>query len=220
METERDVAVALDRDTVLQGWLTVPGEAVGLVVLTEGEGQGRAAAELAPLVAPLREVGLATLRLDLLTTREEAGRRARSLCFNTGLLAMRLMRVTLWASRNLQTRRLPVAYLGAGAGGEAALKAVSLDARCARAVVAWNPPLQVGADVLGRVRTPALLLTGEGERAILTASREALAHLQGMAELARVPDEPLTAHAHVAARAAAWLRLHLAGHREAARATL
>jgi hypothetical protein len=166
MGTEREVAVTLDRDTVLQGKLVVPGGAVGLVVLTEGGGEGQQASRLAPLVAALREQGLATLRLDLLTAREEAGRRNRALCFPTGLLAMRLMRVSLWAHRTAGLRHLPVGYLGTGEGAEAALKALALDARCARAVLAWtegSAPLMPGGPGVPVLRLgPSEGADGEG----------------------------------------------------------
>ena len=58
----------------LQAPLGVPAEAEGLVIFAHGSGSGRLSPRNNRVAAALRDAGLATLLLDLLTPEEERNR--------------------------------------------------------------------------------------------------------------------------------------------------
>src|SRR5438094_6796330 len=78
----------------LKGLLGVPADATGLVIFAHGSGSGRFSPRNNRVAAALRETGLATLLLDLLTPEEE---RDRTNVFDIPLLASRLSFATDWA---------------------------------------------------------------------------------------------------------------------------
>src|SRR4051812_23782973 len=80
----------------LEGILGVPSGASGLVTFAHGSGSGRLSPRNNYVAAKLREVGLATLLLDLLTPQEEQD---RANVFNIDLLAWRLASAREWAQR-------------------------------------------------------------------------------------------------------------------------
>src|SRR5438477_10573077 len=75
----------------LNGFLGVPPDAAGLVIFAHGSGSGRLSPRNNRVAAGLREVGLATLLLDLLSPQEE---RDRANVFDIPLLASRLAYAT------------------------------------------------------------------------------------------------------------------------------
>src|SRR3954469_16906732 len=98
-------------DAVLDGTLALPQAAPGVVVFAHGSGSSRHSPRNRFVARSLREAGLGTLLLDLLTPEEEqVDVRTRRLRFDIGLLAERLVHVTDWLSEQPDTRDLPVGY--------------------------------------------------------------------------------------------------------------
>jgi putative phosphoribosyl transferase len=115
----------------LQGMLGVPPGAEGLVIFAHGSGSGRHSPRNNRVAAALREVGLATLVLDLLTPAEE---RDRANVFDIALLASRLSLATDWSLAAPETADLAIGYFGAGfagRGGGVARRASRFGRRCA-----------------------------------------------------------------------------------------
>jgi dienelactone hydrolase len=122
---ERDVRIALEA-VVLDGDLTVPPDARGLVIFAHGSGSGRKSPRNREVAATLQRHGLGTLLFDLLTLDEEAvDQRMAHLRFDIALLADRLVAVTDWANRHNALASLPFAYFGASTGAAAALVAAA-----------------------------------------------------------------------------------------------
>src|SRR6266436_5812193 len=122
---------------VLSGNLTIPENAVALVLFAHGSGSSRHSPRNQFVARTLSDGGLATLLFDLLTSEEEAiDTYTREHRFNIGLLAERLVHATKWAKQQEQTRDLRVGYFGSSTGGAAAL------------VAAAEIPKDVGAVVL------------------------------------------------------------------------
>src|SRR5919202_2177909 len=120
---ERLVRVPADT-VVLEGNLAVPDSARGVVLFAHGSGSGRHSPRNRYVARVLREAGLATLLIDLLTAQEEeVDLRTRHLRFDIGLLAERLVGATEWLERNSDTQNLKVGYFGASTGAGAALVA-------------------------------------------------------------------------------------------------
>lgn len=84
----------------LKALLGVPPEAGGLVIFAHGSGSGRLSPRNNQVAAALRDAGLATLLLDLLTPDEE---RDRANVFDIALLASRLSYATDWSAAAPET---------------------------------------------------------------------------------------------------------------------
>ncbi len=114
---ERSVRVSAGPVT-LEGDLSIPQGARGVVLFAHGSGSSRHSPRNRYVAQVLREGGLATLLLDLLTPEEEAmDLRTAHLRFDIGLLAGRLVGATDWLARYADTGALRVGYFGASTGG-------------------------------------------------------------------------------------------------------
>ena len=78
----------------LKGLFGAPEAAKALIIFAHGSGSGRLSPRNNYVAEALRESGLATLLLDLLTPEEEI---RRSNVFDIPLLAKRLLMATAWA---------------------------------------------------------------------------------------------------------------------------
>src|SRR2546421_3982920 len=116
----------------LKGLLGGPADAEGLVIFAHGSGSGRLSPRNNRVAASLREAGLATLLLDLLTPEEE---RDRANVFDIALLASRLSYATDWSLAAPETAHLPIGYFGASTGAGAALVAAAAPRSPVSAVV-------------------------------------------------------------------------------------
>src|SRR5882724_5150248 len=106
----------------LQGLLGVPAHAKGLVIFAHGSGSGRLSPRNNQVAAGLRDAGVATLLLDLLTREEEAD---RANVFDIELLASRLVSATRWAMTKPELAGLRIGYFGASTGTGAAMVAAA-----------------------------------------------------------------------------------------------
>src|SRR5512133_3391199 len=107
----------------LNGILGRPASAKGIVIFAHGSGSGRLSPRNNYVATALRQAGLATFLLDLLTPEEEHDRRN---VFNIDLLASRLTLTSEWISERAETADLTHGYFGASTGAGAALAAASL----------------------------------------------------------------------------------------------
>jgi putative phosphoribosyl transferase len=199
----------------LEGELVVPDPVCGLVIFAHGSGSSRRSPRNQFVAGMLREAGLATLLMDLLSPEEEAEDFERGhLRFDIPFLAGRLWAATLWARRHPQAGPLPMGYFGASTGAAAALLAAADAGSSVGAVVSRGGRPDLAAGALGRVQAPTLLIVGSRDRDVLGLNREALARLSCEAELRVVPgashlfEEP-GALEEVARLAAFWFRKHL-----------
>src|SRR6266480_5593243 len=105
---------------VLSANLTIPDNAVGLVLFAHGSGSSRHSPRNQFVAHALNNTGLATLLFDLLTPQEElVDSRTAEHRFNIGLLAERLVHATDWAKQQQPTRNLRIGYFGSSTGGAA-----------------------------------------------------------------------------------------------------
>jgi putative phosphoribosyl transferase len=92
----REVKIPL-REAVLEGGLSTPAGAEGLVLFVHGSGSSRHSPRNQLVAQALREAGIGTLLFDLLTREEEAVDRVTGhLRFDIRLLADRLIGATAW----------------------------------------------------------------------------------------------------------------------------
>src|SRR5512138_940170 len=110
----------------LEGILSIPENAKGLVVFVHGSGSSRHSPRNQYVAQVLQEVGLATLLLDLLSRSEEAeDMETRRLRFDIGMLAERLVAAADWLKHKPETDVLRLGCFGASTGAGAALIAAT-----------------------------------------------------------------------------------------------
>jgi len=113
---ERHVELNLAGVTV-DGDLTVPAGAAGIVVFAHGSGSSRLSPRNRQVAEALQQAGLGTLLIDLLTAEEEAvDRQTRALRFDIGLLAERLAGALAWVTHHSATAGLGPCLFGASTG--------------------------------------------------------------------------------------------------------
>jgi len=199
-------------DVTLFGDLGAPRDARGIVLFAHGSGSSRLSPRNRHVAALLRQGGLATVLLDLLTRDEEAvDARTAHLRFDIGFLAGRLVAATEWLQAQAATRDLPLGYFGASTGAAAALVAAAERPQAVRAIVSRGGRPDLAGPALARVKAPTLLIVGGDDSPVIQMNREALAQLTAEAKLEIVPgathlfEEPGTLD-EVARLARAWFQ--------------
>jgi len=169
----------------LRGLLGCPPSAKGLVIFAHGSGSGRMSPRNSHVAAGLRQGGMATLLLDLLTPQEEQD---RANVFDIALLASRLLRATQWARAQAELKGLPVGYFGASTGGGAALLAAAKDAGIAAIFSRGGRPDLAGVSALAAVTAPTLLIVGGEDGPVIDLNRAAMAAMTAERELVIIPS--------------------------------
>jgi putative phosphoribosyl transferase len=202
---------------ILSGNLTIPENAVALVLFAHGSGSSRHSPRNQFVARTLHDAGLGTLLFDLLTPEEEAtDMRTRELRFNIGLLADRLVRATRWAKQQEQTRDLRVGYFGSSTGGGAALVAAAEIPQDVGAVVSRGGRPDLAGGALPKVQAPTLLIVGGNDDIVIELNEMARDRMRCEVKLEVVPgathlfEEP-GALEQVAKLAGDWFVDHLGG---------
>ncbi|HEX6658974.1 MAG TPA: dienelactone hydrolase family protein, partial [Ilumatobacter sp.] len=196
----------------LDGQLTVPARATGIVVFAHGSGSSCHSPRNRYVAGVLNRAGLATLLFDLLTTAEEHD---RGNVFDINLLARRLVDATRWLATRPDVCALPVGYFGASTGAAAALWAAAEPDNEIAAVVSRGGRPDLAGPRLAAVTAPTLLIVGGRDDVVLDLNRRAHARLRCESRLAVVPgathlfEEPGTLQA-AAELARDWLSAHFA----------
>jgi putative phosphoribosyl transferase len=184
---ERLVRVAAGPVT-LEGNLSLPERARGIVLFAHGSGSSRHSPRNRYVARVLNEAKLATLLVDLLTPDEEAvDLRTAHLRFDIGLLAGRLVGVTDWLTQYPDTRELRIGYFGASTGAAAALVAAAQHPDAVGAIVSRGGRPDLAGPALARVRAPTLLIVGGNDFEVVELNRRALAPLRCEKQLEIVP---------------------------------
>jgi pimeloyl-ACP methyl ester carboxylesterase len=211
-------AVRIDvAGVTLDGDLTVPERARGIVLFAHGSGSSRHSPRNRAVAAHQNAAGFATLLLDLLTPSEERwDLSTRALRFDVQLLADRLMGATDWVGDQELIARLPVGYFGASTGAASALIAAARRRDVVRAVVSRGGRPDLAGVALADVRTPTLLIVGGEDAVVIDLNRVAHRQLRCVKQLEIVSgaghlfEEPGTLE-QVARLAAGWFERFLPG---------
>jgi dienelactone hydrolase len=211
---ERSVRV-LAGPVYLEGTLGVPEGARGVVLFAHGSGSSRHSPRNRHVARVLRQAGLATLLIDLLTAEEEeVDLRTRRLRFDIGLLARRLVGATGWLRDEPDTENLKIGYFGASTGAGAALVAAAERPDEVGTVVSRGGRPDLAGEALSCVEAPTLLIVGGNDVPVIGMNEAALGLLHVEKRLEIVPgathlfEEP-GALEEVARLAAAWFRRYL-----------
>jgi dienelactone hydrolase len=202
-------------DAVLEADVVVPAPARGVVLFAHGSGSSRHSPRNRYVAAELREAGLATVLVDLLTSAEEQRDAwTAELRFAIGMLAARVTALTDWVTAYSPTQELGVGLFGASTGAAAALVAGAERPGTVQAVVSRGGRPDLAGEYLHLVHQPTLLIVGGNDPAVIDLNRRALRELPGEGRLEIVPgashlfEEPGTLE-RVALLARDWFLLHL-----------
>lgn len=177
----------------LDGDLTLPARAKGIVLFAHGSGSGRHSPRNRYVAQVLQEAGLATLLMDLLTREEEdVDIETRLLRFDIGLLAQRLVGAAEWTDRQEATQALPMGLFGASTGAAAALVAAAERPDLVHAVVSRGGRPDLAGGALPRVHAPTLLIVGAHDTSVIPLNMQALEQLD--AEESRLEIVPNATH--------------------------
>jgi putative phosphoribosyl transferase len=200
---------------VLSGNLTIPENAMALVLFAHGSGSSRHSPRNQFVARTLNRAGLGTLLFDLLTPEEEAlDVHTREHRFNIGLLAERLVHATKWTRQQEESRNLRIGYFGSSTGGAAALVAAAELPQDVGAVVSRGGRPDLAGDTLSKVQAPTLLIVGGNDDVVIELNEMARDQIRCEVKLEIIPGathlfEEAGALEHVAKLASDWFVDHI-----------
>ncbi len=176
--SQREVRLELG-PIALDGTLTLPAGARGLVLFAHGSGSSRFSPRNRFVASALNEGGLGTLLFDLLTAQEERlDAITAELRFDIDLLAERLIAATDWVVGQRELHSMPLGYFGSSTGAAAALIAAGRRPDVVRAVVSRGGRPDLAGSDLPFVRAPTLLIVGGNDEPVIALNEAAMAQLR------------------------------------------
>ena len=199
---------------VLEGMLSVPDKPVGVVLFAHGSGSSHLSPRNNEVACLLRDAGMGTLLLDLLSTDEDKDYYTR---FDITMLTQRLGKAADWLGQYAGTRKAPLGLFGASTGAGAALQLAAWRGTGIAAVVSrGGRPDMAGRQALETVRAPTLLIVGGLDRDVIDLNRMAFSALHCDKQLEVINgaghlfEEPGALQA-TAELAKSWFMRHFAG---------
>lgn len=214
---ERTISITAG-DINLIGTLGVPRDAEEIILFAHGSGSSRLSPRNRYVARTLRDAGLGTLLLDLLSPAEEQiDEVTRHLRFDIDMLASRLVAAIDWLEREPETSDLEVGLFGASTGGGAALVAAAERSSRVAAVVSRGGRPDLAAQALAEVRSPTLLIVGERDEVVIHLNERARAQMNAEVKIEIIPGathlfQENGALEKVAALARRWFLGHLSAH--------
>ena len=191
---------------VIEGELTVPESAFGLVLFAHGSGSSRFSPRNNFVAQILQKEKLATLLVDLLTKQEDLIYESR---FDINLLSERLIGITKWLKETEETKDLSIGYFGASTGAASAVISAAKEKANVSAIVSRGGRVDLADKQLAEIETPILLIVGENDDFVIDVNQYALKKINCTKELSIIPkathlfEEP-GALEEVAKQAANW----------------
>jgi putative phosphoribosyl transferase len=171
----------------LEGNLSIPPGATGVVLFAHGSGSSRFSSRNRYVAEFLRkEGGLATLLIDLLTHEEElVDTRTAHLRFDIELLATRLVGASEWLT--IHQPNLKIGLFGASTGGGAALVAAAQIPNRIAAVVSRGGRPDLAGPALPFVKAPTLLIVGGVDVLVIQMNKDAYDQMKAVRKMEIVP---------------------------------
>lgn len=198
----------------LPGTLTIPDNAIGLVLFSHGSGSSRFSKRNQFVAKVFNENQMATLLIDLLTPEEDKiDQVTREFRFDIPLLASRLESIIAWLQNNAATKHLNIALIGSSTGAASALIAAATFGRSISSVVSRGGRPDLAGNALAKVVSPTLFIIGGDDKVVIDLNKQAYALLSAEKKIEIVPgathlfEEPGTLE-EAARLASLWLRNH------------
>ena len=184
-QTEMKIPVG---NVVVEGTLTLPPGAKGVVLFAHGSGSSRFSPRNQYVAKEFNKAKIGTLLFDLLTQEEEETDMVTAeYRFNIPLLAQRLIGATEWLRNDSQTKKLAFGYFGASTGAAAALIAAAKLPNEIAAVVSRGGRPDLAGEYLPNVVAPTLLLVGGLDTEVIELNQEAMDQMTAEKKLVIVP---------------------------------
>ena len=194
------IRIADDDQNVIEGNLIVP-RAIGIevkgIAIYRKRTLSRHHSPRNKYVANiLNDAGIATLLIDLLTSKEEkVDDITREHRFNIKLLAKRLLAATDWISQSEKYRNLKIGYFGASTGAAAALVAAAERTSLVYAIVSrGGRPDLASSEILNYIESPTLLIVGEKDKQVIELNEMALRQLTKLEKKKKIIIIPKATH--------------------------
>jgi len=172
----------------LQGWLSMPDTAQGIVFCPfGGGGRQQGYDEVAQL---LQDGGFATLLLNLLTPEEEAlDKQTAFFDSNVSIFSQRIQGATSLFIDNFDTqpRIFRIGYFAIGASAGGALVAAAERPDAIQAIVSCSGRPDLADQYLPMVSAPTLFLVGENDRSAIEMHHAALSQFKVEKQLEIIP---------------------------------
>jgi pimeloyl-ACP methyl ester carboxylesterase len=184
----KPIVISIDK-VLLEGELTLPQNAVGVVLFAHGSGSSRHSPRNQLVAKILREEGkVGTFLFDLMTEEEGTLDDAtRELRFDIPFLAQRLYKATEWFQTQKLARGLKIGYFGSSTGAAAALVAAAEQGDKISAVVSRGGRPDLAGIALSKVTAPTLLIVGGADYGVIELNEEAFKVLPCKKKLEIVP---------------------------------
>ncbi len=197
----------------LKAWLGVPPGAGGVIVFVHDSGESRES-DL-PLAAAMRQLGFATLLLELLLPHEAAD---RSKALDVALMAERLQDSARWLLDQEVPWARRLGLYGTGLGAAAAWLAAAAPGNRFAAVVTGDGRPELADSAFDHIVAPTLLMAFERDEMVLALNRMAFDTLRCHKELvilrgATARLEGRSARADVVVHSARWFETFLSPER-------
>jgi len=167
----------------LEGILSIPQDAKGIVLFVHGSGSSRQSPRNQYVAQTLQEAGLATLLFDLLTPEEEqVDLRTRHMRFDVNMLAHRTAGAIEWLDLEPSVREFNIGLFGSSTGAAAALMAAAELPEKVEAIVSRGGRPDLAEEFLSRVQAPTLLIVGSLDELVIELNEKALKQVQAGAE--------------------------------------
>ncbi|MCL5986615.1 MAG: alpha/beta hydrolase [Actinobacteria bacterium] len=168
-------------EITLEGKITIPSKAKGIVLFAHGSGSSRFSPRNNFVAKVLQDAEIATLLVDLLTAQEDAVYQIR---FDIDLLTDRLVSIVQWLEQEPQTKDLTIGFFGASTGTAAALRAsVMLGSKIKAVVSRGGRPDLVADNILVKVISPTLLIVGGNDLGVIELNEQAFMKLNCIKKL-------------------------------------
>ena len=159
----------------LEGILTIPDNAQGIVILVDEQLNSRQIPRNMHVAKELRSIGLATMLFDLYTTEEQGGGPDNcDVQFDIARLGRRTASAVEWLASQPFTQKFPLGLLGSGSGAAASLMAAVECSDLVRAVVTRSGRPDLAEQVLQRIQAPTLMIVGSQDEVVLSVNQRAL----------------------------------------------
>ena len=160
---------------MLEGELSIPPAARGLVLFAHGSGSSRHSPRNQFVAQAFQNAGLGTLLFDLLTkAEEEEDFYTGHLRFDIGLLAQRLIYAVRAMEQEPEAEHLNFGLFGASTGGGAAIVAAAELGENVRAIVSRGGRPDLAGKALHAITAATLLIVGGEDTLVIRLNEQAM----------------------------------------------